>query len=173
MPARITITRNDRTYRYLWLKYVTGVDLTQHCARSLHGPYSPAVDPRHTHLDLTLTEHPQPICWYLCGVTTDPSRWADNPHLALEAAPGETHTLTVQHLDVTLTDARPIIGWGHHSIPPADSNAHNRRYATCRNWQFAHHLHHAGVPDIRGPRPRGLGAGHVVGQLPLQQERRP
>lgn len=43
-PAHITIERGDRGYRYLWLKYVTGIDLSQHCARSLHGPYSPSVD---------------------------------------------------------------------------------------------------------------------------------
>ncbi|MFE5089431.1 hypothetical protein [Streptomyces sp. NPDC056638] len=166
-PAHITIERGDRSYRYLWLKYVTGIDLSQHCARSLHGPYSPTVDPRHSRAEVALTEHAAPICWYLCGVTTDPSRWAENPHLAFEPAPGETHTLTVQHLTVTLIGTRPITGWGHHTIPATDPNARNKAYATCRNWQFAHHLHQTGVPDIRGHRPRGLGTGLVEGQLPL------
>ncbi|MDX3205156.1 hypothetical protein [Streptomyces scabiei] len=168
MPApQITIKRGNRTYRYLWLKYVTGIDLTQHCARSLHGRYSRQVNQDLTEATITLDEFPTPTCWYLCGVTTDPSRWAENPHLAFEAAPGCVEQLEVQHLSVTLTGARTIAGWGANSIPADAAHAADRTYVSCRNWQFAHHLHAQGIPDIRGPRPRGLGAGQVSGQLPL------
>ncbi|GAA1353716.1 hypothetical protein [Streptomyces beijiangensis] len=166
-PARISITQGDRKYRYLWLKYVTGIDLSLHCARSLHGPYSKHVGPELRQMSTPLNERPTPIAWYLCGVTTDPSRWADNPHLAFEPAPGHTEELAVHGLAVTLTGARPIIGWGAHSIPAEAPNSHDRHYATCRNWQFAHHLHQAGTPDIRGVRPRGPGTRNVIGQLPL------
>ncbi|UUU32015.1 hypothetical protein JIX56_20060 [Streptomyces sp. CA-210063] len=168
MPApQITITRGNRTYRYLWLKYVTGIDLTQHCARSLHGRYSQQVNQDLTEAAITLDEFPTPICWYLCGVTTDPSRWGENPHLAFEVAPGHVQDLEVQHLTVTLTGARPITGWGTNSVPADAAHANERDYASCRNWQFAHHLHTSGVPSIPGHRPRGLGQGIVAGQLPL------
>ncbi len=33
-----------RKYRYLWLKYVQGIDLGVHCARCLVGAYSKAVN---------------------------------------------------------------------------------------------------------------------------------
>ncbi|MEY2226872.1 hypothetical protein [Streptomyces sp. BF23-19] len=163
----IRIEQGERRYHYLWLKYVTGIDLTQHCARSLHGPYSRAVQadaPRD--LTLTLDEHRHAIAFYLCGVTTNPYRWEDNPHLAFESAPGYHVEIQVKDLKVTLTDARPIPFTARH-IPADDPHATDRQFKTCRNWQFAHHLRAAGVVTIPSERPRGLGTGSVAGQLPL------
>jgi hypothetical protein len=151
----------SRDYRFLWLKYVTGVDLAEHCGRSLHGRYSRAVNagewnPQRVRLD----EHPAKYGWYLCGVTQAPYSWADNPHLALEEAPGHEEEVTVHGLHVTLFGVRPVTGWGEHSVPDGAPHRTQAAYRTCRNWQYAHHLHHQlGVPDIRRDKPRGPVVG--------------
>lgn len=164
---KIAIERGQRQYRYLWLKYVTGIDLSRHCARSLHGRYSRHVNAESQDVEVRLDEYPHSLAWYLCGVTTRPYRWEDNPHLALEAAPGHTEKLSLQDLTVTVNGARPIHFDDRH-IDPEHPCANRQEFSSCRNWQFAHYLHAHGVPDIRGDRPRGMGTKGVSGQLPLR-----
>ncbi|WP_424217015.1 hypothetical protein ACN20G_33525 (plasmid) [Streptomyces sp. BI20] len=161
----IEIDSTGGRYRYLWLKYVTGVDLTRHCARSLHGTYSRLVSPELEHMGGVLDEARPPLAWYLCGVT---SRWADNAHLAFEAAASdEEHAdLEVLGLRVTLRGARPI-RFGADAIPEDDPRAGDPAFATCRNWQFAHHLARArGLSSIPN-RPGRARAWRVRGQMPL------
>ncbi|MCX4749146.1 hypothetical protein OG455_27175 [Kitasatospora sp. NBC_01287] len=152
MP-RITITVvGEQRYHFLWLKYVTGIDLSQHCARSLHGRYSRLVKPDTQHADVHLNEFSRAIAWYLCGVTT-PYRWENNPHLALVEAPGHRQQLQVHGLAVELDGVKPIEFDGRH-IPPDDPNAGDRAFNTCRNWWFAHHLRAVhGVRHMQGPTP--------------------
>ncbi|WP_327073267.1 hypothetical protein OG196_14595 [Kitasatospora purpeofusca] len=171
MP-RITVTVGDRTYRYLWLKYVTGIDLGRHCAAALHGRYSHHITEHTRHVDIELDEFPHTLAWYLCGVTSDPHRWEDNPHLALEAAPGHTQELQVHDLTVHLDGIRPI-PFTDADVPADSPHADDRAYSTCRNWWFAHHLHHVrGVPNVPGDRPRirrprpGTGQGTLLPKPP-------
>ncbi|MFE2346059.1 hypothetical protein [Kitasatospora cineracea] len=173
MPT-ITITVGARQYRHLWLKYITGADLSRHCAVSLHGRYSRAVDETITTVTVDLNEFPHAIAWYLCGVTK-PYRWEDNPHLALEAAPGHTQTLAVQDLTVHLDGVRPIPITNEH-IPNDDPRAAVAVFGTCRNWWFANYLVHVrGVPDVHGDRPRvtTLRPGNGQEGLIPTPERRP
>jgi hypothetical protein len=166
---RIIITQGERENRYLWLKYVTGIDLTRHCARALHGRYSRHVQPEHRHMDVALDEFPHApiLAYYLCAVTTNPYRWEDNAHLALQAAPGHSEELHIQGLTVSISGALPI-PFDDSRIPDDDPHAHDRLYRTCRNWQFAHWLRHAGVNSIRGENRRGIGSNSpVTGQIPL------
>ncbi|GAA2084907.1 hypothetical protein GCM10009759_04300 [Kitasatospora saccharophila] len=167
MAPSITIRLGERRYRHLWLKYVSGADLSRHCAVALHGRYSRAVDENITNVTVELNEFPHAIAWYLCGVTT-PYRWKDNPHLALEAAPGHTQDLQVQDLTVHLDGVRPIPITDEH-IPGDDPRAANPAFRTCRNWWFAHYLVHVrSVPDVHGDRPRvtttrpGTGQGELI-----------
>ncbi|MHA7956273.1 hypothetical protein ACX9I7_00750 [Streptomyces sp. L500] len=148
----------------MWLKYVTGVDLTRHCARSMHGGYSRHVRPELDLMQVQLDEFEPPIAWYLCGVTR---RWQNNAHLAFEAAPGERHELQVQGLHVTLTGGRPI-PFDADAVPADDPHADDPKYATCRNWQFAHHLSAArGLPSIPNPTSRSRPTSWVRGQMRL------
>ncbi|MFG2143629.1 hypothetical protein ACGFRG_05435 [Streptomyces sp. NPDC048696] len=163
---KIRIRQGRRQYRYLWLKNVTGIDLSRHCARSLHGAYDRHVSPEATDIEVTLTSSPHTLAWYLCGVTIHPYRWEENPHLALEAAPGHTEELGVQDLTVEISGLRPI-SFSEDCIDATHPHAHDREFRTCRNWQFAHHLKNEGVPDVRGNRPRGTTLRGVFGQLPL------
>ncbi|MGW0631136.1 hypothetical protein [Streptomyces sp. NPDC002758] len=38
---------------------------------------------------------------------------------------------------MTLENARPITGWGEHSIPADAARRNQWKFRTCRNWQFA------------------------------------
>ncbi|MFF8769128.1 hypothetical protein [Kitasatospora sp. NPDC015120] len=167
----MTVQVGDRRYRHLWLKYVTGIDLSRHCAVALHGRYSRLVDERTQEATIDLDEFPHALAWYLCGVTTAPYRWDDNPHLAVEAAPGHTETLNVKGLTVHLDGVKPI-HFTDADIPDDDPNANDQAYNTCRNWQFAHYLRARGVPDVHGDRPRitslrpGAGQGELLPKPP-------
>lgn len=147
---RLTIIPGGDTYRYLWLKSIRGVDLTQHCATVFIGPYHPDVDAKAPDSQ-TIEFEPDPdaIAYYLCGVTSHPKWYARNAHLAFVPTPdgswcgtagdvdSDSHR-TLLHAD--LVGAEPVFGWGPHSIPDTDPNRHRKGYATCRNYQFAHHL---------------------------------
>lgn len=140
MPAtpKVHITRRDE-FSSIWLKYVTGVDLSVHCIQSLIGPRQDGISLRADTQTLELTQHPNPLAFYLCGVST-PYDWQRNAHLAFVAAEGETWEgdAGVRGLGIQLQDAAPIFGWGPDSVDTDDPNARIRLYRTCRNWQFAH-----------------------------------
>ncbi|MEU2590806.1 hypothetical protein ABZ630_08175 [Streptomyces albidoflavus] len=172
-PHLTVLRTTPRPYRFLWLKYLTGVDLTRHCARAFHGRYSQGISatPFRDMVTIDLNEFPAPHGWYLCGVTTDPSRWAENPHLALRPSTDPQHreTIKVQALTVILFGIEPVTGWGEHSIPDNDDRRRLAEYRTCRNWQYAHHLHAAGVSNIRAERPRGDTHRPSPGQLTFDE----
>ncbi|MER5780187.1 hypothetical protein ABT104_00450 [Streptomyces mobaraensis] len=111
-----------------------------------------------------LEEFEPPIAWYLCGVTR---RWETNAHLAFETAGGDRHELQVEGLHVTLTDARPI-PFDSEAVPADDPHAGDPKFATCRNWQFAHHLAATrGLRSIPNRAPRSRAGGWVPGQMRL------
>jgi hypothetical protein len=119
-------------FRYLWLKYVVGVNLGQHCAKSLRGNYSVRVDPRGSEIIAPLDEFAADV-FYLCGVSV-PYDWANNFHLAFERADGETFTVERNGLTVEVTNGREIpIRSDYTSTPHSRLAAFN----TCRNWLFA------------------------------------
>ncbi|MFJ4791804.1 hypothetical protein [Kitasatospora purpeofusca] len=165
MP-RIAVTAGPRKYHFLWLKYVTGIDLSRHCAPALHGRYSRHINEHTLHAEVELDEFPHALAWYLCGVTVDPHRWKDNPHLALEAAPGHTQELQVQDLTVHLDGIRPI-PFTDADVPADSPHTDDTEYSTCRNWWFAHYLHARGVPSVHGDRPRITTLRPGAGQVEL------
>jgi hypothetical protein len=146
---------SSRRYRFLWLKYVTGVNLSQHCAKSLKGRYSSVFTygkPSFGPLTATLDEFAPPLAYYLCGVVRDEDRRRDgarNLHLAFRAKPGATVTRETDDARIILTDAEEIEitdDW----IDRSHECAGIRGYASCRNWWFAWRLAAQCVPD--GPR---------------------
>jgi hypothetical protein len=139
--APVVEIASEGSYASVWLKYVTAVDLGVHCIRSLVGRRA-RIDPAAPLQSVRLDEHPSPAAFYLCAVSR-PYVWSQNAHLAFENAPGESWSgiALVPQLRVVLHNARPITGWGGQSVPADAPHAHDRRYATCRNWQFAWYLH--------------------------------
>ncbi|MDQ0601936.1 hypothetical protein QF037_006281 [Streptomyces canus] len=122
----------------MWLAGVRHVALDQHCLRSFGQPDRPRLDIYSRHQTLELPEDNPPLAWYLCALP-NPWNWAANAHLAFEPAPGEhwEGPALVPGLLVSLDNARPIIGWGEHSIPESAPLRRSTRYRSCRNYQFA------------------------------------
>lgn len=121
---------------FTWLKYINGVDLSHHCAKSLLGTYEqrwhrygnkPIWSP------LTLPVSP---FYYFCAVTP---RWENNAHVAFVYKEGATMIVDNDqvYMEVENAEALPInqdcIDW---NLPQSQDKAFN----TCRNWWFASYL---------------------------------
>lgn len=128
----ISIFSTDRNFRYLWLKYVTGFDLSVHCAKCLVGEYSKR---RFTDGSLLLDEFPAEY-YYLCGVVM-PYKWADNLHLAFRYKEGGRIEYNDGHtrIDISNAEAIPIRTLPSYSLHPKGKFV---TYNTCRNWRFAY-----------------------------------
>lgn len=146
-PAPVIEIASEGSYSSLWLKYVTGTNPHVHCMASLTGRRSARLDAGAPWQRLELDEWAAPRAWYICAVSY-PYVWVRNAHLAFESAPGERWEgpALVPELRVTVYDARPILGWGGHSVPASAPHAEDPAYSTCRNWQFAWHLRTSPLP---------------------------
>ena len=147
-PVTVTVIKNA-SYPIMWLAGIRQLDLTQHCLRTFAEPDRPAVDLGKRVQTLRLSTQNPPLAWYLCALPI-PWNWKANAHLAFEHAPGHQWygEALVPGLEVELTNARPILGWGEHDIPATEPLRQSRIYRTCRNWQFAWWLRQNGdAPD--------------------------
>lgn len=137
MQPKILHIEQTRKFRYLWLKYVTGVNLDRHCARCLKGYYSDQISPRvSTRLDILLDEY-QAEYFYLCGVSS-PYRWENNFHLAFRYKAGSTIDVNEKGIHVKIVDAEKIdiVRRDTYDHPMGDKP----EYYSCRNWQFAQQI---------------------------------
>ena len=147
-PAKVIIEHIGITapFRYLWLKYVRGVDLNVHCADCLLGDYSELVSPElglEEH-DLTLDEYQGEI-FYLCGVSK-PYNWDRNFHLAFRHAPGEKFTCEEHGVSVTIANAQRIDFETFDARNKAKGpNRSKLVFNTCRNWIFANYAQQSGL----------------------------
>lgn len=127
-------------FRYLWLKYVTGVALAHHCASCLKGEYSGYFNTELRQANkISLNEHPARIV-YLCGVA-NPYNWAKNFHLALIETEGNVMKVDELGICATIVNAErlPITADAMKAVNHPQIG--NKRYSTCRNWQFANKLY--------------------------------
>lgn len=144
--VKIEEIRISAPFRYLWLKYVTGIDLNAHCAECLMGDDSQLVSPTlgwEGH-GLTLDEYQGEI-FYLCGVSK-PYNWDRNFHLAFRLAPGEGFAFEEQGVSLTMVNAERInfeaFDARNRSTSP---NRTKPVFNTCRNWIFANHAQQNGL----------------------------
>jgi DNA repair photolyase len=132
-----------RGYTYLWVKYVVGFDARYHCAAGLkcapnlkdNGYHWPNGAQQFTPSKHMLNKNPYEYI-YLCGVAQ--SRWADNLHIPMQHAPGETiEDVTYRGVPILIQNARRLpIPWiedGWNGFPQS--------FTTCRNWQFGIHYY--------------------------------
>lgn len=121
-------------FKYLWLKTVRDVDLSQHCAKCLIGEYDTRISNHITEIhNIPLSD----CIYYLCGVA-QPYNWHRNFHLAFAPSAGKLLTYENNGISVEIEDAVPL--------PIDDSNNNHpkmiyKSYSTCRNWQFANWFH--------------------------------
>lgn len=130
MPPRIYAGFfQPEAFRLFWIKYVTGFDERQHCARCLRGRYSklaPFGAPPAS-LAGSLDEAVAPFI-YLCGVT---ARWETNFHFAIRPAFGRVAKFRDDRLTFVIFDAEQV------PIRPAPAEIDRpAEFTTCRNWQF-------------------------------------
>lgn len=136
MNPLIEVIEINSRFKYLWLKYVRGVNLNYHCAKCLIGDYSEKIiNTMFKGRNIELDEY---RCgyYYLCGVSI-PYVWRNNFHLAFRYSEGKKIKVERNGIRIIISDAEEI------PIVPVDlnSNKHPRRFSpeffTCRNWQFA------------------------------------
>ena len=117
-------------YRYVWLKYVHGFDLTQHCAKCLKGIYESRINKDIlSYVDMELPVSPY---YYFCTVY----RYETNIHLAFVQAEGETIVIENEHYSIIIENARQI-HFDDSRIDETLPGAKLKAFYTCRNWQFA------------------------------------
>ena len=126
----------DGTFKYLWLKTVKDVDLSQHCARCLIGDYDNRInkDVKEKH-NIELDYR---YVYYLCGVSL-PYKWENNFHLAFRYKKGGMIDYYSNGIHVVIEDAEML------PIDEKYNNTHDKNYrvkayCTCRNWQFANYF---------------------------------
>lgn len=131
-------------YKILWLRYVSGVDLSNHCMKSLLGHNDRRVRGfvRKLPENLQLEESPY---YYLCGVDAN-FVWEKNLHLAFTYSCGEVLEVDDEFIHCRILNARRLeisnrfIDW---SLP----QSRNKYFNTCRNWWFANMI--ARRPGVR------------------------
>ena len=124
--------RVTRPMRYFWLKSVEGVNLEQHCAKSLIGSYDKRISS--TVKQITDVQLDGQV-YYLCGVSK-PYIWAHNFHLAFRHKEGATLTYESNGVSVMIKNAERIL-FSDADIDWSLTKASKKEFNTCRNWQFA------------------------------------
>lgn len=128
-----------KCFSYLWLKYITGFNLDEHCARCLLGEYSslfPYGKVVKKINDKELNEHDAKY-YYLCGVSK-PYKWIENLHIAFKYKAGAMIDYDDGKTRVLIQDAE--------QIEIKEQPVYRARYGdyaaynTCRNWRFAYQI---------------------------------
>lgn len=132
----ITEFVSEANWMYFWGKYVTGVNLNNHCAKSLIGTYTTKFNSDTKKLnDIVLDEADSDI-FYICGVSK-PYRYNRNFHLALRKSIGKKVSYCKNGITIKVLNAEilPIVFDVKECQHP---KAAAKEFATCRNWQFAY-----------------------------------
>lgn len=131
----IKILEASKPFKYLWLKNVDAVDLSQHCARCLVGKYDNRVSAKTIKLS---DEKLNGDIYYLCGVSM-PFVWENNFHLAFRKKEGSLLSFTSNGIAVVIENAERIM-FSESDIDCNLPQSKNKMFYTCRNWQFANKL---------------------------------
>ena len=130
---KIEIFSTSKNFRYMWLKYVTGFDLSVHCANCLIGNYSKKIPIKD---NAVLLDEFEAKYYYLCGVSI-PYKWEDNLHVAFRYKEGGRIQYDDGHTMVVISDAEAIEikALNSYDLHPKGKF---KTYNTCRNWRFAY-----------------------------------
>ena len=101
---KIDFFSTSKNFKYLWLKYVTGFDLSVHCANCLIGNYSKKIPIKD---NTVLLDEFEAKYYYLCGVSI-PYKWEDNLHIAFRYKEGGCIQYNDGHTRVVISDAEAI-----------------------------------------------------------------
>jgi hypothetical protein len=132
----ITIKRLElkKTYRIEWLRYITGVNLSEHCMKAFLGTNDPRIKGyKKGYYDINLKEGYQ--YYYFCAVHED-WIWKNNVHIAFREKTGSRIIIDNERVNCLIENAEGIPIY-NTSIDPNHPQAHNKLFNTCRNWMFA------------------------------------
>lgn len=128
----LTVTKK---FKYIWLKTVTDIDLSQHCAKCLIGNYNSNIKANIKNIDNLVISND---IHYLCGVAI-PYNWNNNFHLAFKYSKGNLLKYSNNGISIIIEDAE-MLPISNEYIDITDINSNKKSYNTCRNWQFAHYF---------------------------------
>jgi hypothetical protein len=123
-------------YRIEWLRYITGVNLSQHCLKSLIGHSDKRImsfKTKYENLELKDAKF-----YYFCAVEEN-FTWRLNIHIPFREKEGflfkiDTDLVKGEFHNAEFIDIDPRqIDW---SLP----QSHQKAFSTCRNWQFANQI---------------------------------
>ena len=129
----------EKDFKYLWLKYVEGINLNTHCANCLVGNYSKKIKKaKGTYENIFLDEYNTTKYYYLCGVSS-PFVYENNFHLAFKYCKDELLKYSSNGIEIEIENAiaLPI---SKKFIDIRHPKAKFKSYSSCRNWQFANYL---------------------------------
>lgn len=126
-------------FKYLWLKYVTGVSLSIHCAGCLKGSYTQKLNRDLEAAEKLVFDEFDANILYFCGVSR-PYKWENNFHLALQFSEGESISVDRHGLKFEVKNAIEIEITTSAMKEVNHPKIIEKPYSTCRNWQFANFL---------------------------------
>lgn len=134
-------------FTFLWLYYITGINLEEHCQKSFKGKLSKYInfdDKGHIEENILLDEKESDY-YYLCG-GSKPYVWENNFHLAFKKKEGSVIDIDEHGIKVRIINAERIL-FSEEDIDKSYPHADEEKYYTCRNWQFAHYLNNHNVSE--------------------------
>lgn len=123
-------------YRIIWLRYVNGVNLKEHCMKSLLGRCEPKVKwkcSEYNNIELDLSPY-----YYFCAVHAG-WNYQKNVHIAWKDSEGKSFIIDNDLVYAEIEGAERI-DINPDSIDADNPLSKNKLFSTCRNWQFANWL---------------------------------
>lgn len=126
----------------LWLKYVEDVNLLEHCAKGLLGPFDKKIWKFANQWEYPKTignhllDQAEVDFYYLCGVA-QPSNWFKNFHCVFRYSEGEMMEVVENGIEFYVEDAARIEIKEIDREVSTEKYKNNIKYYSCRNWQFA------------------------------------
>lgn len=130
----------ENKWSFIWLMYVSDVDLSQHCKPCLKGYTSRRIGKWTTHEENVPLDEARAEYFYLCGGSY-PYKWEDNFHLAWKEKEGESFEYSFNGITIKLKNAERV-EFSEEDIDENQIFADKPEYYTCRNWQFANKIKH-------------------------------
>lgn len=134
--SRIVKLEIKGNYWIQWLRYVSGVNLNEHCMKSLLGYNDKRIRRGITlYEDIELDKAPY---YYFCGVHAGWA-YAKNIHIAWKDSSDGRFVVDNEFVYAEIEGAERIEIDASY-IDETNPFANNKLYNTCRNWQFANWL---------------------------------
>ncbi len=142
----ITIKHNldEKKFKWLWAKYVTGVNLNYHCTNSLKGRYSKKfskLNPDFRKNNLVIFDEIADFkAIYICGVSSigysKKQNYPSNLHVVLIPESGNTEIYKFLNWEIEITNAKVATIIDEQSLPE-EFRSLPKEYTTCRIFRWA------------------------------------